>query len=268
MYYEKRNRENLDKLAPNTRRAALTWYSYCKSIGADILIYETIRSRETQRKNVAEGKSQTMQSYHLVGQALDFVPVNAKGETLWSGYSAPIIQKAIKEAKRLGFTWGGDWKSFVDMPHLQYDKIPYGQDKILKVIETPVKQVIKPLLTPPQSTLKLGTLVTKKEVHAYCKPEWGTQSGAIVKAGETRNVYSIQNGWYQLYSGEWLPSQSCKNFEYKPEKKSEAPVKTPVFRKEVMIDGKGETHTSIESVTKSVEGAMKQGAKTVTITDA
>lgn len=51
-------------------------------------------------------------------------------------------------------------------------------------------------------------------------------------------------------------------------KKSYAPVKAPAFRKEVMIDGKGETHTSIESVTKSVEGAMKQGAKKVTIIDA
>ncbi|MCC9624752.1 M15 family metallopeptidase [Thalassospira sp. MA62] len=142
-------------------------------------------------------------SYHLVGQALDFVPVNAKGDTLWNGYSDATIQKAIKEAKRLGFTWGGDWASFVDKPHLQYDKVQYGHDKTLKPSEVVVKPVvIKPLLTPPVSSMKIGTLVTKHELHAYAKPEWCTQSGAVVKAGQTRNVYAIQNGWYQIYSGE------------------------------------------------------------------
>lgn len=37
-------------------------------------------------------------------------------------------KKAIKEAKRLGFEWGGDWKNFVDKPHLQYYYKGYGTD--------------------------------------------------------------------------------------------------------------------------------------------
>lgn len=133
MYYEKRNLENINKLAPNTKEMALAWHNYCKLHQINILIYETIRSEAQQRENVKKGASQTMKSYHLVGQALDFVPVNGKGETLWNGYEAKLIQQAIRYAKELGFEWGGDWKSFVDKPHLQYNYKGYGTDKALTV---------------------------------------------------------------------------------------------------------------------------------------
>jgi peptidoglycan LD-endopeptidase CwlK len=128
MYYDKRNRENLDKLADNTKAAALKWYDYLVKNGINVLIYETIRTEAQQREYVRKGASKTMRSYHRVGQALDFVPVNDKGETLWNGYTRPEIKQAIAEAKRLGFEWGGDWKSFKDMPHLQYNYKGYGTD--------------------------------------------------------------------------------------------------------------------------------------------
>lgn len=128
MRYDKRNRENLNKLAYNTRMKALQWYQYCIDNDIDILIYETIRSVETQRENVRKGASQTMRSYHIVGQALDFVPVNSKGETLWNGYTDSKVKRAINKAITLGFEWGGNWKSFKDMPHLQYVYKGYGTD--------------------------------------------------------------------------------------------------------------------------------------------
>lgn len=130
MTYDSRNRVNLDKLAPNTKKAAYQFYQYCIDNKVDILIYETARTVEQQRKYLAEGKSQTMKSYHLVGQALDFVPV-VKGETIWDGYSSAKVKKAIAYAKSIGFEWGGDWKNFVDSPHLQFNYKGYGTDKRL-----------------------------------------------------------------------------------------------------------------------------------------
>lgn len=129
MIYDKRNRENISKLAINTRRKALEWYEYCVKNNIEILIYETTRTKEKQRENVKKGASQTMKSYHLVGQALDFVPVDKHGKPLWNGYDLPQIKKAIQYAKKLGFEWGGDWKGFVDKPHLQYKYKGYGTDK-------------------------------------------------------------------------------------------------------------------------------------------
>jgi peptidoglycan LD-endopeptidase CwlK len=127
LFYEKRNLDNIVKLADHTRAAALQWHAFLVENNINVLIYETIRTQEKQREYVNSGASQTMKSYHLVGQALDFVPVDREGKTLWSGYGAPDIQAAIKEAKQLGFEWGGNWK-FVDKPHLQFNYRGYGTD--------------------------------------------------------------------------------------------------------------------------------------------
>ena len=97
----------------------------------EILIYETIRTKEKQKSILKKGASKTMKSYHLVGQALDFVPVDNEGRALWNGYNAPHIKKAIQYAKQLGFTWGGVWKTFQDKPHLQYEHKGYGTDTFI-----------------------------------------------------------------------------------------------------------------------------------------
>ncbi|EAG7903772.1 M15 family metallopeptidase [Listeria monocytogenes] len=126
-YYYSRSLENVNKLADNTKAAARKLLDWAENSGIEVLIYETIRTKEQQSANVASGASQTMRSYHLVGQALDFVM--AKGNTVnWGGYRSANAKKFIAKAKALGFTWGGDWDGFVDNPHLQFEYKGYGTD--------------------------------------------------------------------------------------------------------------------------------------------
>lgn len=131
MKYDARNRAALENLAPNTRKAAYKWYQYCLDRGIEILITETIRDAKTQQANVAKGVSQTLRSYHLVGQALDFVPVNPDGSVNYNAYGRTDIKACIEYAKSLGFGWGGDWKTLIDKPHLEYKYKGYGTDKAL-----------------------------------------------------------------------------------------------------------------------------------------
>ncbi|EAE3954412.1 M15 family peptidase, partial [Listeria monocytogenes] len=122
-----RSLANVNKLADNTKVAARKLLDWAENSGIEVLIYETIRTKEQQSANVASGASQTMRSYHLVGQALDFVM--AKGKTVnWGGYRSANAKKFIAKAKALGFTWGGDWDGFVDNPHLQFEYKGYGTD--------------------------------------------------------------------------------------------------------------------------------------------
>ncbi|EKL5557999.1 M15 family metallopeptidase [Listeria monocytogenes] len=126
-YYYSRSLSNVNKLADNTKAAARKLLDWAENSGIEVLIYETIRTKEQQSANVASGASQTMRSYHLVGQALDFVM--AKGKTVnWGGYRSANAKKFIAKAKALGFTWGGDWDGFVDNPHLQFECKGYGTD--------------------------------------------------------------------------------------------------------------------------------------------
>ncbi|WP_051567121.1 M15 family metallopeptidase [Priestia flexa] len=164
MTYDSRNRKNLDQLHPNTKKAAYTLYEYALKNNINILIYETIRTIQQQQQNIKNKVSQTMKSYHIVGQALDFVPINEKGKAIWNGYNSPQIQGFIKYAKKLGFTWGGDWTTLVDSPHLQYNYKGYGTDVSLSKTPvkavTPVKEMIDSIVPPIvkyEGILKVGS---------------------------------------------------------------------------------------------------------------
>lgn len=133
MRYDARNRNNISNLADNTKLLTLKLYQYCIDNSIQILIYETIRTIEQQKVNVANGASQTMKSYHIVGQALDWVLVDSNGNAMWNAYKTPNADKVINYAKKLGFESGRDWGW--DAPHLQYEYKGYGTDKFDKIKE-------------------------------------------------------------------------------------------------------------------------------------
>jgi peptidoglycan L-alanyl-D-glutamate endopeptidase CwlK len=89
----------------------------------DFMVVEGLRTIETQKKYVAEGKSKTMNSYHLTGHAVDLAPLE-NGTIDWNNKKGQFdaVAKAMKQAAKdlnISVEWGGDWKSFVDKPHFQ-----------------------------------------------------------------------------------------------------------------------------------------------------
>ncbi len=57
-------------------------------------------------------------SNHNYGLAIDFVLSNAEGtQANWTVNDK--WKRAASIAKELGFSWGGDWRSFKDYPHLE-----------------------------------------------------------------------------------------------------------------------------------------------------
>lgn len=88
----------------------------------DFTVFDGLRTIEEQREHVRKGNSKTMKSKHLEGRAVDLVPWINKGPR-WEPLSAfKPIETAMKQAaKELGvpIVWGGDWRTFVDMPHYE-----------------------------------------------------------------------------------------------------------------------------------------------------
>lgn len=86
-------------------------------------IGEGMRDIETQKKYVAEGKSQTMNSKHLHGNAVDIVMGADTGTPNWNFEDyRPIADTAKAVAAEMGipdFVWGGDWKTLKDGVHFQ-----------------------------------------------------------------------------------------------------------------------------------------------------
>ena len=112
----------------------------------DFSVIEGIRNIDRQRKLVAQGKSQTMNSRHLTGHAVDIAPYPLSWD--WE-YFYPIAD-AMKEAAEeldIPLRWGGNWQvddirhwegnaeslanayngSFPDGPHIEIPR-GYGYD--------------------------------------------------------------------------------------------------------------------------------------------
>ena len=92
----------------------------------DFTVIETVRTVEQQKINVAKGVSKTMKSRHIPSsnksgycEAVDIAPYPIN----WSnkGRFITLANHIKATAKKMGIqiTWGGDWKTLVDMPHYE-----------------------------------------------------------------------------------------------------------------------------------------------------
>lgn len=80
-----------------------------------------MRTIAEQKKLLAEGKTQTMNSRHLTGHAIDLAAM-PDGKLSWDwGYYHQLAVAMKQAASILGvpIEWGGDWTTFKDGPHFQ-----------------------------------------------------------------------------------------------------------------------------------------------------
>lgn len=87
----------------------------------DFKVIEGVRTLERQRQLVKAGASQTLNSRHLTGHAVDIVPL-PDGKVSWEWkYFYPMVDAMKQAAAELGIAveWGGNWTTFKDGPHFQ-----------------------------------------------------------------------------------------------------------------------------------------------------
>ena len=89
--------------------------------GVDFGITEGLRTQERQRDLYASGASQTMNSRHLTGDAIDVVAW-VRGDVSWEFHYYEKIARAMEVAAEyigVDIVWGGNWKTFKDGPHFE-----------------------------------------------------------------------------------------------------------------------------------------------------
>ena len=120
-----KNSRDLADLRADVRANVETLLELCRDQGLDMLITQTLRDDEYQAYLYEQGRTRPgaiitnakRTSFHGAGLAVDFAR-NVKGHE-YDDLSFFINVATI--AKGIGFSWGGDWRSFVDRPHLQWD---------------------------------------------------------------------------------------------------------------------------------------------------
>ena len=94
--------------------------------GMGLIVTEGIRTLERQAELYKAGASQTMNSRHLTGHAVDMA-VTVNGDVRWDWPLYMRLGAVMKSnALRLGvkMVWGGDWKTFRDGPHYELAAMP------------------------------------------------------------------------------------------------------------------------------------------------
>jgi peptidoglycan L-alanyl-D-glutamate endopeptidase CwlK len=93
----------------------------------DFTVLEGVRDAVRQKKLLESGASQTMNSRHLTGHAVDLGAwVDDQVDWSWPLYHK--INAAMQEASKLvgvPIEWGGNWRTFKDGPHFQLPKKEY-----------------------------------------------------------------------------------------------------------------------------------------------
>lgn len=119
------NSRKIEDLHPVVQDLCDKHISACKARGVIIQVTNTLRDAEYQEYLYAQGRTRAgdivtkMQQIgpHGFGLAYDVVPV-ISGKAQWNNDKLWAI--IGEEGKKLGLTWGGDWKSIVDKPHFEY----------------------------------------------------------------------------------------------------------------------------------------------------
>lgn len=91
----------------------------------DFVVTSGVRTIEQQKVLFDDGKSKTMRSRHLTGDAVD-VAVLVNNKASWEPELYRPISEAFKQAgDDLGvpIEWGGDWKGFYDGTHFQLPRV-------------------------------------------------------------------------------------------------------------------------------------------------
>lgn len=118
------SRENLQGVHPDLVRIVERAIAVSD---VDFRVLEGVRSPERQAELVRAGASQTQQSRHVSGHAVDLgALVNGRVRWDWPLYDriAAAMKAAAKELE-LPIEWGGDWKTFRDGPHFQLPRKEY-----------------------------------------------------------------------------------------------------------------------------------------------
>ena len=116
--FSKRSLDNLKGVNPELVKVV---HKALELSEIDFVVTEGLRTLERQRVLYDQGKSQTMNSNHLTGNAVDIAAL-VDGTVSWDLNYYKVISTAFKAASvELGIpiNWGGDWKGFIDAVHFE-----------------------------------------------------------------------------------------------------------------------------------------------------
>ena len=200
------NSRDIDLLRPDVAANCHLWVERCRAAGLNVLVTNTVRDREYQAYLYEQGRTRPggivtnspVPTFHAdtSGLAFDFCK-NVKGHEY---DDKDFFREAAAIAKEMGFSWGGDWRSFKDLPHIQWDDGKRYTDSDIKAGRYPPEMPLWEKTMSEQqfyemflqAMAKYTKKLESKEVSAWAKEDWeraveaGLFDGTMPQAPLTR----------------------------------------------------------------------------------
>ena len=195
-------RVDLEKMHPRLVYKLKLLLKHCNENGIYLIITEGFRTKEYQDSLYAKGRTKpgkvvtnakgiTYSSQHMWGIAFDIAINDSK--LLYDNATIKKVAK-IAKSKKVGLSWGGDWKSIVDTPHFYIGK--WGS--------TTAK--LKEKYTTPDNFKKTWTSVTKKPCKLWSKKTLRASKAilSIKKGSKVEVLYKSKLGYAKVkYKGKY-----------------------------------------------------------------
>lgn len=194
------------KLHPELQKIVAQFEDRCKRAGLNVLVTETYRTEGEQIALYAKGRTEPgnivtnakyPKSPHCWGVAFDFCR-NVRGREYDD--SDGFFKKCGEIGKSLGLAWGGDFKSFVDKPHLELKKyLPNNSvNTLIKQYGTPEKFIASWKSTPQEDSMTYDTYKRyeeqrQMELEHEKVPDWAAKELAeAVSFGITDRTFPMR----------------------------------------------------------------------------
>ncbi|WP_431785755.1 M15 family metallopeptidase [Paenibacillus lactis] len=220
----------LNGLHPVVKQAAELLIERCHARGVSIVITQGLRTIAEQNALYEQGRTKPGaivtnakggHSFHNFGLAIDFALLMPDGKNVsWDmrrdGDFDHTIDwlEVVEEAKKIGFEWGGDWKTFKDYPHFEMvfgltcAQLRKGAKPAQSKVDTALKKI--------QSLRKEEATVSKeRDIHSvssWAAAAWeemkkngyvdGSRPGAAITREETAVIFNrMRKNFLQLIAG-------------------------------------------------------------------
>lgn len=122
--FSERSEKNLIGVHPDLVRVARLALMHSP---IDFAVIEGVRTLKKQAQLVEAGASQTMNSRHITGHAIDVMAyVGGKGRWDWPLYERIAASFNLAAADlNIPIVWGGSWRTLRDGPHYELDRRKY-----------------------------------------------------------------------------------------------------------------------------------------------
>ena len=166
-------------LRADVRANCVIFLNLCKEAGLPVLVTETVRDDEYQRYLAANGyaaKTATRPTFHSVKAGLAFdICKNVRGHE----YDDPSFFACCGQiGKQVGFSWGGDWRSFPDRPHFQWDNHRKWSSRMILAGKYPPE--MEEYMTQAEFNKMMDTYLAQKRVDST-PSEWAKGAWELAK---------------------------------------------------------------------------------------